>query len=180
MPRIRKSPSYLLRVGTTYHFRYSIPPKYHDFVRGEVRLSLGTGSLHSARPKAAFLANHAKEYLQELWCNSDMSLNKHDIKDALGRYLRERLDVHEQGRLEKSDQTKGSEPVISLSSVDDDIRKQLSGKKGHGKVDVKRFLKQTGLPDIEEGSPLYQYTHRELLNAHRSLKSMQNKMISNF
>lgn len=54
------------------HFRYVIPAKYHNYVRGEIRLSLGTGTLSVARPKSAILAKFAKEYLQNNWCGNDM------------------------------------------------------------------------------------------------------------
>lgn len=57
MPKIRKSPAHLLRMGTVYHFQYSIPHKYQSYAFGEVRMSLGTGALESSRSRAAILSS---------------------------------------------------------------------------------------------------------------------------
>lgn len=97
MERINKSPSYLLRVGTRYHFRFVFPKTYCNLLAGEVRLSLQTGSLRKARPLAAMLAQKTKELLESSEPQK-MTITKQEIKAALGSYLRASLELNEESR----------------------------------------------------------------------------------
>jgi integrase len=188
MAKIRKSPSHLLRVGTVYHFRYSIPREYHRFVSGEIRVSLGTASLKVARLKAAKLTSLTQGYLASVAEGRIVIDKKNQIKAALGQFLRDMLEKHELGRLdgqtEPSIATTGGErvePELMLTYVGFDISDQLKGRKGNGKLDVARFLEQAGLKDVPEDSLTYKYARRELLKICQAvIKIEQERLKGNY
>ncbi len=45
MDRLNKSPNYLKRIGTKYHFRFAFSKRYCHLLTGEIKLSLRTGDL---------------------------------------------------------------------------------------------------------------------------------------
>ena len=188
MAKIRKSPSHLLRVGTVYHFRYSIPRKYQQFASGEVRVSLGTGSLKVARVRAAKLTGLTQGFLKMITEDHTVITRKNEIKEALGLYLREMLEKHEIGRLdgsvETSESAKPTKDVDSeamLTFLDLDIIDQLKGRPGSGTLDVTGFLDQMGLNHIPKDSPTYKFVHRELLKLCQAvIKIEQERMKGNY
>ena len=111
MEKTGKSPSYLRRVGTRYHFRYAFPKKYCNLLPGEIRLSLKTGDLYKARSLSAMLANEARSFIEDKGIY--MAATPKEIKAALGAYLRAILDLNDLKRLEGKDpfEMKGIAPV---------------------------------------------------------------------
>jgi integrase len=188
MARIRKSPSHLLRVGTTYHFRYSIPRQHQRFVSGEVRVSLGTGSLKTARIKAAKLTSLTESFLANVEKGNLVIENQKDIKAALGRYLRDILEKHELGRLDGpakplrgSDAGKLVNREAMLTCLDIGIMDQLKGRENKGTLDVTGFLESAGLNDIPNDSLTYKYAHRELLKLCQAvIRIEQERMKGNY
>ena len=65
--RIRRPPSYLVRIGTKYYFR--IKPKQNQSkylpIGGELRLSLRTGDLRKARILASVLSTAVDDFFYE-------------------------------------------------------------------------------------------------------------------
>lgn len=184
MAKIRKAPSYLLRVGTVYHFRYRISRQYQKFVSGEVRLSLGTGSLKVARIKAANLISLTENYLSILAENGAMVEKKEEIKRALARYLREQLDKSELGRLDGPDQPgeiigtgQKVKPEFINAIIDMDVTDRLRHREGWSEIDVNEFLEMAGLSDIPEDSISYKYAQRELLKVRQAIVKIENERI---
>jgi len=64
MPHITRSQNHLYLKGTTYYFRHSVPHDLRDSLgRSEIRMSLQTGYLTEARPKARILTSGVKQIL---------------------------------------------------------------------------------------------------------------------
>ncbi len=178
MPQIRKSPSHLLRVGTIYHFRYTIPRQYQEYASGEVRLSLRTGYLKVARDKAVELTSLTRNFLKRIAEDDPVIKEKGAIKAELSKILRENLDKHELIRINGSTVTlkspaAGEKPETTVGEMLDyfekDIRSQLKGQGGRGRVDVAELLERAGLKNISQDSPIFEYARRELLIAHHAL-----------
>ncbi|MFO7716308.1 hypothetical protein [Desulfosarcina sp.] len=151
-------------------------------------MSLGTGSLKTARIRAAKLTSHTKLFLDMITEGRIVISRKSEIKAALGQYLREILEKHEMGRLEGSDATpKPNSPGVDVDSetmltiVELEILNQLKGRQGSGKLDVAGFLDQVGLKDMSEDSPTYRFVHRELLKLCQAvIKIEQERMKGNY
>ena len=106
--------------------------------------------------------------------NIDMEVHMTDtptkaqIRAALGKYLRQTLEKHEDGRL---DTVNIPNPQIASEKLEDiaqDIKAQLQGQPGPGQINVQHFTEQTGLAEIPQDNPLHKYTQRELLKLHAS------------
>lgn len=170
---VRKSPSYLIRYGTVYHFRLMVPKNYRGIVGREVKLSLGTGSLKEARPKASILAGATIEYLENnIHRNQAVATTKAEIKEKLNQYLRKRLDYHEDNRLNSGkDFTKDvTDRKPEIIKIQQQIQHALaSGNQKFGRDNTKAFLKQYDLNEINEDSPQFKFAHRELLKLYAHL-----------
>ncbi|WP_300458867.1 site-specific integrase [Desulfobacula sp.] len=178
MEYISKSPSYLLRVGTTYHFRFVFPKKYCSLFTGEIRMSLKTGALRVARILAATLANKTKNYLRRIDEGNTVTITKQDIKSELGQYLQDRLEEYERIRLEGRNKNISSwSQEVALDKINTDIQKQLLGQEGKHHEDVDKFLQLTGLP-ISLDDPLYAFTKRELLKLYQAAIKIEKERIS--
>jgi len=97
MPQITRSPNHLYLKGTVYYFRHSIPHDMRETLgRSEVRISLQTGYLAEARPKARILASGMKRILTQIR-DGDASMDDFDrIKFFLRDFLKRFLKEHEQ------------------------------------------------------------------------------------
>lgn len=92
MPKIARAPSRLYLKGNMYYFRYVIPKDVRKtFGLSEVRLSLGTGYLHEARPKARLLAVEVKRRVKKARSGEMYE----SVKDMMQDYLRKMLTNHE-------------------------------------------------------------------------------------
>lgn len=92
MPRIARAPSHLYLKGNTYYFRYVIPKDVRKtFGLSEVRLSLGTGYLHEARPKARLLAVEVRRRVKKARSGELFE----SVKDMMQDFLRKMLAEHE-------------------------------------------------------------------------------------
>ncbi len=195
MGKINKSPSYLLRVSTLYHFRYVFPKKYCNLLAGEIRVSLNTGSLKVARPLAAMLANATGIFINGKK-ETAMGLTKKEIKAALGAYLRATLELNEESRLKGREPFQTDERGIDMKTLNDTgrltpesllklnaiaLKDQLSGKENYSQYDdgafiseeVNEFLKGSGLPEIFQEDPLHKFVHKELLKIKQAINRIE-------
>lgn len=182
MAKIRKSPSHLLRVGTTFHFRYKIPRQYKRFITGEVRVSLGTGFLKVARIKAAKLTSLTQGYLLCIAEGRIVIDEEQKIKVALGQFLRGMLEKHELKMIERSamgqDSSENGSKLkqgMSIEEIELDISNQLKGEHGRGRIDVIDTLKKFGINGISQDSFAYKYAHRELVKVCQALLKIVNE-----
>lgn len=94
MQQIARSPNHLYRKGSIYYFRHVIPHDLRDSLgRSEVRMSLQTGYLAEARPKARILASGVKRILTKMR-NGELPMDDFDqikvfMNDWLKRFLKE-------------------------------------------------------------------------------------------
>ena len=186
MDRINKSPSYLLRVGTRYHFRFVFPKTYCNLLAGEIRLSLQTGSLRKARPLAAMLARKTKELLESSEPHK-MTITKQEIKAALGSYLRASLELNEESRyrganpFEDQETDLSATDLLNLTSIA--AQDQLSGRKEYEARDgsreterkVNEFLQTSGFPEITKEDPLFPFVRRELLKVEQAILRVEQE-----
>ena len=199
---LNKSPSYLQRVGTTYHFRFAFPKNH--CLSGEIKLSLRTGNLPKARKLAATLANETRQFIKGE--GAIMSATKKEVRSALAAYLRAKLDLTEQQRIEGvSDPYAAKDiPGISLHGLSGKAtvkgyvpggavlrlmevanREQLTNREHYPHEEgqqftVNDFLASTGL-DVTEDTPLYKYVHRELLKLEQAaIKIEQERQYGNY
>lgn len=98
MPQITRSPNHLYRKGSIYYFRHSIPHDMRDSLgRSEIRMSLQTGYLAEARPKARILALGVKQILTKMRSGElpmdDFDQIKVFMNDWLRRFLKENEHV---------------------------------------------------------------------------------------
>ncbi|MCP3876115.1 MAG: hypothetical protein GY699_23585 [Desulfobacteraceae bacterium] len=111
------------------------PKKYCTFFPGEIRLSLKTGKLKSARQLATLLANKTRGILSEIGKGKSMTITKQKIRSALGEYLQQILDQHEDKRTNEGSFADPSVANRKLTEIGNDIQSQLQGKDGHGQID---------------------------------------------
>lgn len=97
MPQITRPATHLYRKGMTFYFRHVIPNDIRDSLgRSEIRISLQTGYLAEAKPKAQILASGMKSIIAQIR-NGDFPMDDFDrikffLRDFLERFLKE----HEQ------------------------------------------------------------------------------------
>lgn len=176
MAKIRKSPSYLLQVGTIYHFRYVIPSIYDAIASGELRISLGTGRLAKARPKASVLAKLASDYLKEKMRGYMKSNTKAEIKAALGKYLRGKLEEQEEVRLQNPPLLKKDRGKI-LSNIGEIVDYHLKAGSSPAKVDVYKFLEGLSFKGVSKESELYKYVERELYKMYQAWIEIEKERV---
>lgn len=141
-------------------------------------MSLKTGALRVARTFAALLANETKQYLIKIDEGITVATTKQEIKSALGKYLNNLLEKHEQIRAEgPTNKKKLWATEVNLEKFGADVQKQLLGHKGEVKINVGEFIKQTGLTDIPPDDPLYAYARRELLKLYQALVKIEKERI---
>lgn len=98
MPKIARTPNHLYRRGTTYYFRHSVPHDLREPLgRSEIRMSLGTGYLTEARPKARVLASGMKRILTKIR-NGEIPMDEYGqiklfLRDFLERFLLENEQI---------------------------------------------------------------------------------------
>ena len=98
MPRIARSPNHLYLKGTTYYFRHVVPSALrHSLGRSEIRMSLRTGYLAEARPKARILASGVKQVLTRIR-DGELPMDDFDriklfLLDFLERFLKENEQI---------------------------------------------------------------------------------------
>ena len=98
MPRIARSPNHLYLKGTTYYFRHVVPNALrHSLGRSEIRMSLRTGYLAEARPKARILASGVKQVLTRIQ-DGELPMDDFDriklfLRDFLERFLKENEQI---------------------------------------------------------------------------------------
>jgi len=98
MPRIARSPNHLYLKGTTYYFRHVVPSALrHSLGRSEIRMSLRTGYLAEARPKARILASGVKQVLTRIQ-DGELPMDDFDriklfLRDFLERFLKENEQI---------------------------------------------------------------------------------------
>jgi integrase len=96
MPQIARCPNHLYRKGSIYYFRHVIPHDLRNSLgRSEIRISLQTGYLAEARPKARILALGVKQILTKMR-NGELPMDDFDqIKVFMNDWLRRLLKENE-------------------------------------------------------------------------------------
>lgn len=188
MGKIGKAPSHLLRVAGRYHFRYCSPARFRDYLSGEIRLSLGTGSLDRARVKAAYLTGLTELYLSKLK-DANVMADQDKIRAELGRFLRQQLEeneTHRANQIAERSQLGGNAPFdpngmeraeANLNEISTDYKHQLKGGAGRHAVDVDGFLQQAGIPPIPKDSPNYIAVKRKLLRVMQDVIKIEGERI---
>jgi len=92
--------NYLVRLPSSYYFRYHIPLKLQQVVdKKEIRYSLRCRTLSEAKPKARLIAGK----IQQLFENKGiMKLSKEQIQDLIRKYAHESLEAGENSRLTRT------------------------------------------------------------------------------
>jgi hypothetical protein len=90
MSQISKSPSYLIRNTHSYCFRMNVPADLRPLIgKRELRFSLQTGYLRTAKSRARVIAGRVQLLFQEMRRNHKtfMKLSDQQIQDIVTRYL---------------------------------------------------------------------------------------------
>ena len=201
MEKVSKSASHLRRVGTRYHFRYAFSKKYCNILSGEVRVSLRTGDLITARSLAAMLAGEVQNYIEsEAAYMSDIT--EKEIKAALSAYLRVKLDERELERAQGKKiypsyvkpiqlgcnldgrpisvypvQSGGYVAIPELEALKVEelaLRDNLTGLGKSPDDEIDMFLKASGI-EIEKGSVQYEFARRELLKVQQAINKIEQE-----
>lgn len=97
MQRITKSPSYLIRNPSSYCFRINVPKDLQPLIgRKELRRSLKTGYLRTAKSKARLIAGRLQEVFQVVRESMDNGgLPLHEIEAIIERAFRDLVNFNE-------------------------------------------------------------------------------------
>jgi hypothetical protein len=136
MATISKSPNYLIQQESTFYFRVAIPLALRKRLgRRELRISLETGYLKTARIKAQLLATVATAFFTQ--AQEDQDMTQRELNALFGKWLKQALSQwtheHVMGL--------GKTPEIS-TSMKEDISNELLGL-----VDSLRMGKYLGYHD---------------------------------
>ncbi|MEG6550862.1 site-specific integrase [Desulfocurvibacter africanus] len=97
MTGISRGATHLYRQGNTYYFRYAVPADLRSTIgRRELRYSLETGYLKSARCKSRILATKATEIFNAIRSGAYSAMSKKEIRDFIDDIFRRLLDESEQ------------------------------------------------------------------------------------
>ena len=131
MHQITRSPSYLIRNPHSYCFRMSVPADLRPLIgKRELRYSLQTGYLRTAKSRARVIAGQVQLVFQEMRRNFKgfMKLSDQQIQNMVTRYLERSKAAMDQplGPYDGDRPFKGS----SLGDMGSPIGSRLSWRKG--------------------------------------------------
>ena len=144
------------------------------------------------------LANETRMFIETEGVS--MAVSQKEIKSALASYLRAILDLNEHERIKGEKPYEGygntfsfkdgfkrkkipAEAVLRLNAIA--LQDKLSGKDDTGAIEsdngdahsfgVDTFIKCSGLPEISQDDPLYEYTRRELLKLEQAINHIETE-----
>lgn len=169
--------SYLVRLPSSYYFRYHIPPVLQSIVgRKEIRYSLRCGSLSEAKPKARLLAGRIHQLLSNK--SAIMEITQEQIQELVKSYVNDVLSCCEEFRANKS-------KPYALRDIETlvEVHQDLIGEScedlalcNYSNVEqyVDKVLLKAGL-NISKESFSYKVLSRELLKAHIQTLEIEKK-----
>jgi integrase len=157
---------------------------------GEIKLSLKTGCLKTARQLSGILKHEVVKLTGD-----SMDISKEQIRAALGAHLRRELDRTDEKRLNGSEPYQTDIPALDLQTfkrsqadpadllkiLSNSVKKELAGQGGSINLDecdieqVKTFLSVSGLPEIPDDDPMVKFVHRELAKVQQAIFEIEKE-----
>jgi hypothetical protein len=171
--RSGNSPSYLIRNPHSYCFRIKIPLDLQDAIsKKELRYSLGTGNLTSAKNKARFVAGQVQFFFKDIrnGCLRKMGLSESQIQKILKRFMRTTIQSYDEPMPDKryidfkdyhqyEDDASALEGTLTdLPYIKKDYLAKIYGKDfSDAEPDADKLLAEEGIPesDIDKSSLEY-------------------------
>jgi len=164
MQKVARTPSYLIRNPHSYCFRMIVPKDLQSIVgKRELRYSLRTGYLSTAKSKARLMAGQVQLLFNELRRshNRFMELTDQQIREMVTKHLERAKALMDEpfgpneGDRPFDDEASLNEYVLGLNDVRTDIQGEITtGEYWRVKNDAISLLNENGVSseDIDEDS----------------------------
>ena len=191
MNHIAKCPSYLVRTPFAYCFRMAVPKDIQLLVgKTELRYSLRTGSLSTAKQKARLLAGHIQLYFLRVRQHGVImgSLTEAQIRSLVAEYIRtsvkawdmptrpEDFELEQNGLPPYQTAEELQDYIQTLEAVREDLAVEMNlGQCQILKESVLSLLKRNGIADVLPGSPEFQRLCYLIIKAEIQLLPLQQR-----